>query len=188
MGTKTGRPTAIGTADQMADALKAVLKTIALPGLLGVEVAGSVRRRQPVVSDLDMVVWAEIDDLSVWNEPWQQNCPQVPIKWTPKGAAGDWHNVRIEFYKAPSLDTVGATMLFTTGPASLNVYMRQQAIRRGWKLSQYGIRDADGVRQDLCDGKDWEEDEGRMFDTLDLPRLTPQQREEWARHVKTTRR
>jgi DNA polymerase/3'-5' exonuclease PolX len=182
VGTKTGRPTAISTAEGMANALTSVLDVVKLPGFLGVETAGSVRRRNPVVSDVDLVVWAEIDDLTVWNEPWQKSCPQVPIRWTPKGAAGDWKDVRIEFYKAPTVLDVGATMLFTTGPASLNVYMRQQAIKRGWKLSQYGLLRQDGMRVDTPTG-DWPEDELMLFDALEMPRMTAQQRETWRQHV-----
>lgn len=191
MGTKTGRPTAYDTAFAVAEEVLDAMESAHLPGWLGVDLAGSLRRQKDVVSDVDLVVWTEpdVDDLSVWNEQWSKfpGNDVLPIRWTPKGGAGDVRDVRVELYKAPSLDCVGATMVFTTGPASLNVYMRQEAIKRGWKLSQYGIVDAAGVRQDGCDGDDFDEDERQMFLTLGLPYLLPHERENWRQHVKTPR-
>lgn len=188
MGTKTGRPTDREKAQQVGKSVKYALEVAALPGFLGAEIAGSVRRGQKkTVSDVDLVVWSEVDDLTAWVPQWSNRLYAKNIRWTPKGGVGELNDVVVELYKAPSLDCVGATMLFTTGPASLNVYMRRMAQKKGWKLSQYGIKDADGARVDACDGADWLEDEGRMFDALGLPRLTPEHREEWARHIKTTR-
>lgn len=63
-------------------------------------------------------------------------------------------------------------LLFSTGPFQLNVVMRQAAIDRGWKLSEYGLFDTEGRRLPVVS-------EEELFCALDMEYLTPEERERY---------
>jgi DNA polymerase (family 10) len=67
--------------------------------------------------------------------------------------------------------------LFSTGPYDLNIMMRAKAKGKGLTLSQYGLFNGDGSQLDHG------ETEEEIFALLDIPYLTPQQRENWRDHL-----
>lgn len=133
--------------------------------------AGSVRRRKQTVSDIDLVAVSSLGDLSVLGM-------DGGFRWTPRGAVGDIDGVRVEVYGAYPA-TAGACLLYATGPGDLNVFMRMKAKRRGWKLSQNGLVDAEtGVRVDEPSG-DAYRDEDEIFRRLDMKILDAEVRSHW---------
>jgi DNA polymerase (family 10) len=166
---KQGRPTdlrvAQGAAERAIEALEEIRQ------IERVHIAGSVRRRVPIVTDVDLVAVTDLLDASALGE-------QAGFRWTPRGATAEVDGVRVEVYVA-SRDILGATMLYATGPGGLNVYMRMKAQRRGWRLSQKGLIDLDaGLRMDAPTGDPWR-DEWELFNCLDVPIMDPEQRTYW---------
>lgn len=166
---KQGRPTDLAVA--MAVSERAVEAIEQIRQIEHVYVAGSVRRRKPIVTDIDLVAVTDLLDASVLGE-------QAGFRWTPRGATADIDGVRVEVYVA-SRTTAGATMLYATGPGEFNVYMRIKAKQRGWKLSQKGLLDRDtDLRVDSPSGDPWR-DEWELFNCLDVPIMDPEQRTHW---------
>lgn len=166
---KQGRPTDLGVASTVA--VKAVEALEQIRQIDHVYVAGSVRRRKPIVTDVDLVAVTALEDASALGE-------QAGFRWTPRGATAEIDGVRVEVYVA-DVSTAGATMLYATGPGEFNVYLRIKAMRRRWKLSQKGLfhRDTE-LRVDAPSGDAWR-DEWELFNCLDVPILDPEQRTHW---------
>lgn len=100
---------------------------------VSVEVAGSIRRRKETVGDLDILVWADARVIgclpdSQWRSGGKK---QATVVW--RGAQINAWSVEEEFY--------GAMLLHATGSGKWNKYLRAKAIRKGTKLSQYGLFD-----------------------------------------------
>lgn len=111
------------------------------------EVCGSVRRGCPDVGDVDLVISTENFD---------EFCKQVvsskpeDLKWdlefTKKGKLKTIliEGVKVELYVGPK-EGFGALMCYATGSMKTNVIQRSIAKSKGFKLSQYGLFDSNGV-------------------------------------------
>ena len=100
-------------------------------------IAGSIRRRRPEVGDIEFVVLP--DDWASFLEALDSNgwvggdrIRKKMVKGTP-----------VELYIAHKRDELGAMVFMYTGDWQHNIAMRSIAKRKGWKLDQYGIWDAD---------------------------------------------
>jgi len=99
-------------------------------------VVGSIRRRRPEIGDIEFVVLPkdldsflkELDRLGYFGG----NRKRTLIA----------QNIKIEIYIAHAPEEIGAMLMTYTGDYILNIAFRSIAKRRGWKLDQYGIRDA----------------------------------------------
>lgn len=143
-------------------------------------VAGSWRRGSPVIGDLDLIVVTEAGLLEPTLFDAGVQLPRI-VQWQrlgPKIANGD---VRMPDGGVLHVDVWacrpnerGAFLMFSTGPAQLNVFQRRHAVRKGMALSQVGLLDRATKRQ-LDNGT--EED---IYRLLGLVFLTPEQRQRWA--------
>lgn len=100
-------------------------------------VCGSVRRRRPVVGDVDVIV-AECDDAllaKALEELGQKESGGEKLEY---GMLIDGVSVDVSVVKA---ETWGAALMHATGPAGENVRLRAIAKKRGWMLSEYGLRE-----------------------------------------------
>jgi DNA polymerase/3'-5' exonuclease PolX len=133
------------------------------------KIAGSYRRNSPTIGDLDFIAINFPENL-------KSKLTEVFDKISMSGSkkiSGDIDGIQIDvqFLDLNPGEDDGAHMLHSTGPASLNIYMRKCALRRGWSLSQYGLKDSQG---NLIAQK-----EKDIFEKLKLPYLTPEQRNNW---------
>jgi DNA polymerase (family X) len=142
------------------------------PEVLDVVVCGSVRRGADTVFDVDLLVVTDMPSLEFLSG-------EFPLAhWTP--STGVWlvDDVRVELWRCPP-ESLGARAVFLTGPASLNIFMRRRAIRRGLMLSQYGLRErVGGERLDKSTG-DVDRDEAEIFRLLEMPMMEPADRTHW---------
>jgi len=138
-------------------------------------VAGSIRRRAKNVGDIDLVVQAH-------------NLAGVTLPtWLTVVRGGkDYRRyviresgLGVDIWRCPSDDAWGGFMLFATGTADYNVFMRRQAYQRGYKLNQHGLWR--GVKH-----LPLREDEISLV--LGLPHLTPEARNRWESNIKPTNR
>jgi len=172
------RRTPLGQALPMALALRDELA--ALPGVTRADFAGSLRRGEETVGDLDLLVAAE-DEAAAG--AFFVSRPQV----TRVLARGDTKcSVRLEEGRAviqADLRMVpeaayGAALLYFTGSKEHNVLLRERAIKKGMRLNEYGLFAGDDPRpQDLGKTPLAAESEQAIYRALDLPFIAPELRQ-----------
>jgi DNA polymerase (family 10) len=111
-------------------------------------VAGSIRRKKSMVKDMDIVV--EINS--------EKNFSEVIDKFTKmpfvKKVLGKGHekatiitkeNIQADIRPATK-DFFGSCLLYFTGDKQHNIWLRKLAMKKGWKLSEYGLFNKDNKR------------------------------------------
>ena len=109
-----------------------------VPGVLRVEVAGSLRRMKPVVHDMDLLAAGEepagiaraFAQLADVVEVAAAGDTKVSVR-TREGYQVDLRAVRPEVW--------GAALQYFTGSKEHNVKIREMAVKQGLKLSEYGL-------------------------------------------------
>ncbi|RPH67890.1 MAG: DNA polymerase/3'-5' exonuclease PolX [Myxococcaceae bacterium] len=154
---------ALATAESIAERLRKV------PHVRAAEVAGSIRRRRETIGDIDLLVAATGADevIRAFRE-----APEVetltatgPTKCTARLKSGLQADLRI----VPP-ESFGAALHYFTGSKAHNIELRTRAMRRGLKLSEYGVFDRQGKRL----GGETEQD---VYRAVGLPWIPPELRE-----------
>ena len=139
--------------------------------------AGSLRRGKETIGDIDLLVAADPDqpqhaqqirDAFIQLDPVREVLAQGPTKTSVRTASsigGMQVDLRIV---AP--ESFGAALMYFTGSKEHNVAMRQRAINRGLRLSEYGLFDGD---EPIA-----RETEQEVFKTLGLAWIPPELRED----------
>ncbi len=163
--TRVLLPAARAVARQVAEALRAQ------GGVERLEIAGSLRRMRESVKDVDILVTSTDPGLVMET---LVSLPSV-IEVTGRGATKT--SVRHQDGLAIDLRVVepaafGAALQYFTGSREHNVRLRQLAIQRGLKLSEYGVFDeATGTRVAGAT-------EVEVYAALGLPWIPPELRED----------
>ncbi len=135
MKTATGRHP---LAEVLPIAERMVAELRALRGVKHAEVAGSVRRRQETIGDIDILVTTSQPEkvMAVFT-----GFPEVtevlehgPTKTTVRLTNGMQADVRVI-----TDESFGAALQYFTGDKNHNVTVRKMAITKGLKLNEYGI-------------------------------------------------
>lgn len=138
-------------------------------------ICGSYRRKQYTSGDIDILVLKEnkslkeivdlltkhkfiVDSLTTCGET-----KYMGICKTQKS-----HYMRIDI-RLISKESFPYALLYFTGSKKTNTFMRNQAIKQGYKLSEYGLFDKDGNIIKL-------DNEKTIFEFLQLPYLPPEKR------------
>ena len=154
---------ALATAESIAERLRKA------PHVRAAEVAGSIRRRRETIGDIDLLVSAVEPEGAIRAF---KEAPEVreltatgPTKCTARLRGGLQVDLRI----LPP-ESFGAALHYFTGSKAHNIEVRTRAMRRGLKLSEYGIFDRQGKRL----GGATEEE---VYDAVGLPWIAPELRE-----------
>jgi len=159
------KPISLDQAQEMVSEVKKLVKDEAEL----IEVAGSVRRKKEIVGDLDFAVIPK-DKEKFW-----KRCREVFGEPILGGKADSskgqfiYKDVGLDFYMTDA-GHFEPMMLFLTGSAALNIYMRAIAKAKGLALSQYGLVDR---KTEIAIG---EQTERGIFETLGLKYLSPEDR------------
>ena len=154
---------AIGHAEPILARLRAV------PGVRAAEVAGSVRRRKETVADLDLLVSAShagpvvraFTSLSGVSAILAQG----PTKASVRLRAGIQADLRVL-----AAESFGAALAYFTGSKAHNIALRARAMKRGLKISEYGVFDRAGRRLGGAT-------EAEVYRAVGLPFIPPELRE-----------
>jgi len=119
-------------------AKKIVNRLKKLKSVKKIEIAGSIRRKKPTVRDIDILIVSSnpkpVMDLFVS----MQDVHKIIAKGLTKSSVflkeGYGCDLRIVAEKS-----FGAALLYFTGSKDFNIWCRQVAIRKGLKLSEYGL-------------------------------------------------
>lgn len=157
----------IAQASEIADEFVAGLKKVA--GVKKVAAAGSLRRWKDTVGDIDILVVSrdpqKVMDVFTKFEP----VKDVLAKGETKSAIRTKDDVQVDC-RVVEDRSYGAALVYFTGSKDFNIKLRKLAIKKGLKVSEYGV-----FRQDkyLC-GRTEEE----VFKQLGLSYIEPELRED----------
>jgi DNA polymerase (family 10) len=131
--------------------------------------AGSYRRRKETVGDIDILVTSDkpekLMDYFVKFDGISDVLAKGPTKTMVRLKIGLDADLRVV-----SEESFGAALAYFTGSKDHNIMMRELAIKKGWKLNEYGLFDKNGK---MIAGRTEEE----IYKALDLEWIPPEMRE-----------
>ena len=154
---------ALERAEAMLERLRAV------PGVVRAEAAGSLRRRRETVGDIDLLVAAKDAGPVVRAFTQLAGVSSVLAEGPTKASVRLRAGIQADLRVLPP-ESFGAALHYFTGSKSHNIAIRTRAVKRGLKLSEYGIFD----RADRRLGGATEEE---VFRAVGLPFIPPELRE-----------
>ena len=162
----------LGTATQVAEEFVAALKK--LPEVNEIVAAGSLRRGRETVRDIDILIDStnpqRVMDVFV-------HLPQVKsvnAHGETKSSILTQNNDQVDI-RVVEPRSFGAALLYFTGSKDFNIKLRQIAIKKEMKVSEYGIFFVKGGRERMLAGKT----EADCFKALGLPYVPPEMREDF---------
>lgn len=161
--------TPIGVALPVAESIARELA--ALPAVLRVEPAGSVRRREETIGDLDLVASSE-DAAAVLSAFTALPAVERVLGAGPTKASVELHDgVQVDL-RVVEPDQYGAALQYFTGNRDHNVELRALARERGLKVNEYGVFrvDESGNEVERLGGAE----ERDVYDALGLEMPTPE--------------
>ncbi len=139
-------------------------------GVERIEFAGSLRRKRSTIGDVDLLVQGtDIEGLMDHFAKYPK-VEQVLGRGETKSSVLLEGNIQVDLRIVPE-ESFGAALFYFTGTKQFNIYVRTIALRKGWKVNEYGLYDG----EKKIAGRTEEE----LFKALDIDYLTPEQREEW---------
>jgi DNA polymerase (family 10) len=147
-----------------------------LQGLKGVRrsaYAGSLRRMAETIGDVDLLVAASEKDAPAIMEAFA-NLPQaerVIAQGDTKTSFISTFGPQVDLRVVP-LEVWGAAMIYFTGSKAHNIRIREMAVRKGLKLSEYGLFEAKTGTLIVA------ETEEQVYERLGLPYFEPTLRED----------
>jgi len=163
--------TPLGVGLTIAEALR---KRIArLPGVKRVEVAGSTRRGREMIGDIDLLCEAKNGKAVIEGFTLLPDATGIRAAGDTKGSilvpSPVGGEIQVDLRVVPT-KSFGAAMQYFTGSKEHNVRLREIAVKKGWKLNEYGLFEGDK----LLAGKD----EAGIYKKLGLPLIPPELRED----------
>jgi DNA polymerase (family 10) len=150
------------------------------------EVAGSYRRRRETVGDLDLLAIApegagrELIRRFVEYPQVERTLMAGDTRASVELTAG----LQVDLRVVPP-ESYGAALVYFTGSKEHNVKLRQRAVRRGLKISEYGVfqaRDGESAAEAAEDPRSGERvagaEEADVYSAVDLPWIAPELRED----------
>lgn len=152
---------------RIAEAFRAAVA--AAPGVVQLEVAGSLRRRRETIGDIDLLVST--------TDPTAAREAFLGVPGIHASAAEGETKLRVEMEEDIGVDlrivapeSFAAALHYFTGNKEHNTQLRGRARERGWKLNEYGLYDEKGNALPLAEEAD-------VFRHLGLAWVPPELRE-----------
>ncbi len=103
-----------------------------------IEMAGSLRRKKPTVRDLDMVVQTSSPTKLAEKIVKLPFVRKVLGKGKEKATIITQEGIQADF-RFFTKENFGSGILYFTGDKQHNIWLRRKAIKKGWKLNEYGL-------------------------------------------------
>ena len=126
----------IGIATDMADEVVASLRHEAER----LAVAGSLRRMKDLIGDIDILAVADTSIMQRLRR--MPYVSEVIAAGDKKTSVRTTAGIQVDLRLIPA-ESWGAALLYFTGSKEHNIELRKSAMKRGWKLSEYGLFDGD---------------------------------------------
>ena len=156
---KVKRSVALDTAKNLIEVL--------CPYLFQAKICGSIRRREPMVGDIDLVVIPT--DLDKVKSVVETIDPDYTGKEKFLSFVTPYSGLKVQIY-ITTPESWGATIFYATGPAGKNIGYRTRAKKMGMKLNRWGLFDRSS--NVMIAGRK----ESDMFAALDKPYKVPRRR------------
>lgn len=157
----------IATAFQSAAPLVDYLKTAKEAGRI--EVAGSFRRRQDTVGDLDIVIASSSPAAMLQRFVAFDSVAQVLAQGSTRASVVLRQGMQVDM-RAVAHVSFGAALYYFTGSKAHNIAVRRLAQEKGLKLNEYGVFS--------CQRRIAGETEISVFEAVGLPYIEPELRED----------
>ncbi|MFC1627729.1 DNA polymerase/3'-5' exonuclease PolX [Gemmatimonadota bacterium] len=148
-----------------------------------ISIAGSLRRMKEAVGDVDIVVGSRAQEAVMEAFTSHQMVGEILAHGTTKSSIRTHDDLQIDLCVVPP-DVFGAALMHFTGSKEHNIRLREMATWKGIRINEYGVYDV----SDLAAGeKDGDPEAGTRlgaateescFETLDLPWIPPELRED----------
>ena len=138
----TGGRITLGKATTLADEVLADLRK--LPGVETAVAAGSLRRGRETIGDLDFLCSASAADAPAIIEAFVHApaATRVLAQGPTKASAVLGGDVQADL-RVVEPGSFGSALAYFTGSKAHNVRLRELAVKRGWKLNEYGLFEGD---------------------------------------------
>jgi len=133
-----------------------------------VEIAGSYRRKKPTIGDFDIIIQTDKPKIVADKFSKLSFVKKVLAKGEDKITAiiKQGFQVDLRFF---TKENFGSGLLYFTGDKQHNIWLRKKAIKKGYKLNEYGLFDEKGKR---IAGKT----EAEIYKKLGVKMLPPEKR------------
>lgn len=126
---------------EAAPIVKKILKTLrALPYVEKAEIAGSFRRKEPTVGDLDILVISDNPELVTNSFTKMKDVIAIIAKGKTKSSVRLKNGLQVDLRVVPK-ENYGAALLYFTGNKAHNIELRKIALKKGWTLNEYFLSD-----------------------------------------------
>ncbi|RKN40440.1 DNA polymerase/3'-5' exonuclease PolX [Streptomyces hoynatensis] len=161
----------LGTAVGIAEDVVAGLREAT--GLKRCAYAGSVRRMRETIGDIDVLAAAPEEEAERIMAAFTglPQAAEVVMSGRKKTSIRNARGLQLDLRVLPP-DSWGAGMLYFTGSQAHNIRVREIAVRKGLKLSEYGLFEAKGGRKLAA------RTEEEVYRRLGLPWIAPALRED----------
>ena len=137
-------------------------------GVKSIVVAGSYRRRQETVGDLDILITARSGSLIIDHFTAFEEVVEILSKGKTRAAVRVRAGINIDLRVVPQV-SYGAALIYFTGSKAHNIAIRKMAMKKGYKINEYGVFKGDT----RIAGKS----ENEVYAALGLPFIPPELRE-----------
>jgi DNA polymerase (family 10) len=158
----------LGKAWPFAQELLAELR--AVPGVLAVETAGSLRRMRATVGDLDILAAAYDSEVVMRAFTAHPQVVHITSQGETKASVEFEHSIRAQLWVHPP-ERFGTALQYATGSKDHNVRLRDLALKKGLSLSEHALQRSDGS-EILCAREE------EVYAALGLPWIPPELRED----------
>ena len=134
-----------------------------------ISVAGSIRRRQETIKDLDILIISPDQDKVMEFFTRLPLVEQIQAKGRTKSSIRTKAGIQVDL-RVVAPDSFGAALCYFTGSKAHNIRIRELAGKKGLKINEYGV-----FRGQEKIGGEEEED---VFAAVDLPVIPPELRED----------
>jgi len=145
-----------------------------LKGVRKVEVAGSLRRGAETIGDVDILCQADDGAAVIAAFTGLELAQQVLAAGSTKGSIlvrlEEGRQLQVDLRVVPA-ESFGAALQYFTGSKEHNVRLREIAVKKKWKLNEYGLFDA---KDKQLAGRD----EQSIYARLGVPFVPPELRED----------
>ena len=159
----------LGRALALAEAIVGALR--ALPGIARIETAGSLRRMRETVKDIDILITAADGGPAMRAFTDLPNVVEVLARGETKSSVRLAEGIQADL-RVVEPEAFGSALQYFTGSKAHNIRVRELAVRKGFKLSEYGVF---RVKDDRRVAGATEEE---VYDALGLPLIPPELRED----------
>lgn len=134
------------------------------------EACGSIRRRKETIGDIDILGVSSKPEKAMEAFTTMDIVKEVLAKGTTKSSVIVEDDIQVDL-RIVERDSYGAALQYFTGSKEHNIKLRELAIKKGYKVSEYGVFDA------KTDKKIAGAEEADVYRVLGLPWIPPEIRE-----------